>query len=273
MFNEDILYTAQRSIVKNWIFFAVIFILILFWQVTELRGLKNEMAKNTALQEQSMTSVIGLTDNGVVLDIERKSLFADNEEALVVRALRKLVVARAELTNGFTVSKFETPTKLLESVEKLHDFTEYLVVDDVKAKDIVIDIKNEEGDIEKKSVLELSAQGVGFFMGYLEKLKQMIQSNTLPHFATIYKTEVKSYVPDGSHFKIKIIFHVSTQNWVGYSKEKNIFTTHDSQYEVIAKGFFNIRLRTKKDKQFKGINKLGLHFYKLNISIPSVKGK
>ena len=122
MFSKEILYSAQRSLVKNWIFFAVIFILILFWQVSELRDLKIEIAKNTALQEESMSSVIGLTDNGVVLDIERKSLFADNEEALVVRALRKLVVARAELTNGFTVSKFENPTVLLQSVEKLHDF-------------------------------------------------------------------------------------------------------------------------------------------------------
>ncbi|CAA6799819.1 MAG: Unknown protein [uncultured Sulfurovum sp.] len=273
MFNEERLYSAQRSIVKNWIFFVVIFLLILFWQVTELRDLRVELARNTALQEQSMTSVIGLTDNGVVLDIERKALFADNEEALVVRALRKLVVARAELTNGFTVSKFEDATLLLESVEKLHDFTEYLVVDDVKAKGIFIDVKNIDGDIEEKSVLELSNEGVGYFKGYLEKLRQMIQANTLAHFATIYKTEVKSYVPDGSNFKIRITFHVSTQNWVGYNKEESVFTTHDSQYEVIAKGFFNIRLRTKKDKQFKGINKLGLHFYHLKISIPIAKGK
>ena len=273
MFKDDVLYRAERSLVKNWIFFAVLFLLILFWQVISLRSLKDEMAKNIALQEQSMTSVIGLTDNGVVLDIERKALFADNEEALVVRALRHLVVARAELTNGFTVSKFETPTKLLDNVEKLHDFTEYLVVDDVKAKGITMKVKNNEGDLIEKSVLDLSQEGVGYFRGYLEKLKQMIQANKLPHFATIYKSEVKSYVPDGSNFKIKVRFHVSTQNWMGYAKGKSVFSTHDSFYEVKAKGFFNIRLRTKKDKQFKGINKLGLHFYHLKISIPSVKVK
>ncbi len=273
MFSEELLYKAQRSMVKNWIFFAVIFLLILFWQVMVLRDLKTEMAKNIKLQEQSMTSVIGLTDNGVVLDIERKALFADNEEALVVRALRKLVVARAELTNGFTVSKFETPIKLMEGVEKLHDFTEYLVVDDIKAKGITVQVKDPDGEIIKRSVLALSQEGVGYFRGYLEKLRQMIQANTLPHFATIYKSEVKSYIPDGSNFKIKVLFHVSTQNWMGYNQGKSIFSTHDSYYEVIAKGFFNIRLRTKKDKQFKGINKLGLHFYHLKITIPSVKGK
>jgi hypothetical protein len=273
MFSENKLYAAQRAIMKNWIFFVAIYLLILIWQVNQLGELKEAIDENSRLQEKSMTSVIGLTDNGVVLDIERKALYADSEEALVVRALRKLVVARAELTQGFSLSEFNTPQELLAHTEALNDFTEYLLVDEVKAKDITINIKNDEGKLETLSVIDLSKKGVGYFIGYLEKLRQMIQQNTLTHFATIYKTNVKSFTPDGESFKIKVLYHVSTQTWLGYDKDKSIFRTHDNVYEIEAQGFFNIRLRTKKSKQFKGINKLGLKFYKLQISVPTTKKK
>ena len=273
MFSEKQLYAAQRSIIKNWILFVVIYLLILIWQVNKLGELEEAIDKNSKLQEKSMTSVIGLTDNGVVLDIERKALYADSEEALVVRALRKLVVARVELTKGFSLSEFNTPQALLEHTESLNDFTEYLLVDEEKAKDVFVEIKNDEGKMKKLSVVELSKKGVGYFIGYLEKLRQMIQQNTLTHFATIYKTTVKSFTPDGESFKIKVLYHVSTQTWLGYDKDKSIFRTHDNIYEVEAKGFFNIRLRTKKSKQFKGINKLGLKFYKLQISVPTIQKK
>jgi len=267
---DDILYEMERFSKKNYLWFLGILIIVFIYFAYLVNDLTAKVEiMNTSLNEDFNT-VVAVTDSGTMIEVEKQELYADMQENVIARALRNLIVDRSKLTNGFQFTKVSSNEEVVSRSEQLKYFLDFILLDDEKkVKDVRV--KNMLTG-KKASVVALRDQALGFFDAYIEALKQMLRKDSLPHFASVKKTTVKSFTPKKSAFKIEVNYSVVMQNFDGYNKDNSInYKTSEGNYVISATGYFDIRTRSryKQGSSSNGANKLGLHFTSLKITKPS----
>ena len=267
---DDILYEMERFSKKNYLWFLGILIIVFIYFAYLVNDLTAKVEiMNTSLNEDFNT-VVAVTDSGTMIEVEKQELYADMQENVIARALRNLIVDRSKLTNGFQFTKVSSNEEVVSRSEQLKYFLDFILLDDEKkVKDVRV--KNMLTG-KKASVVALRDQALGFFDAYIEALKQMLRKDSLPHFASVKKTTVKSFTPKKSAFKIEVNYSVVMQNFDGYNKDNSInYKTSEGNYVISATGYFDIRTRSryKQGSSSNGTNKLGLHFTSLKITKPS----
>jgi len=266
---EELIEASKTFIIKNWILFLIIFLIFEFRQGTILREQNNKIDEVFKYVRENLNNVVAVTDSGLLVDVEKVKIDAETLNTILENTLKKLIVPRSELTQGFDVSNFKNSVDILKVSENLQYFFEHVVVQNEElAKRIPFMVKNKDKEYNTNAY-ELGIKGKRYFQAYLEKLRQTILENTLPHFINIYKTETRKYESDENVFFIIVDYYITMQQWKGTDKKGNdLYNTFRTKFSVAAKGYFDIRLRTRKDGDIKGINNLGLHFFELKIDTP-----
>ncbi|MCK9476223.1 MAG: hypothetical protein M0R46_09900 [Candidatus Muirbacterium halophilum] len=270
--NKDYLEITQRFVIKNFLLVAGGSLLVFVFVIFSIMSQNSKLEDMKKILNENTSKVIGLTDNGTVVEIEKQKMIVEQERNTVARALKLLIVSRSEITKGFSISEFKTPISVLENSENLQEFFEYVMLQDKqKGKSIVVTMKNDSGKYEETDALTISNNGMGFLNAYLEALKIKTQANTLPHFISINSSKINSFEEKDNTFKIDMTIDVTLQTWVGKDDlNKNKYETKIGKYNIIATGYFDLRTRTilSDNSPFKGYNKLGLHFNTLKIIMP-----
>lgn len=261
---KEIKWRIERFVSKNILLFGILFLSVTVYQSMKIDKLAIEMKDMKKVQEQELNSVIGLTDSGTVVAIEKQKFSAIGHEEVVSRALMNLVVSRAELTNTFKDSNFQDPNTafktMLKNANKLDTFfKEYVLI-------------NSDSEHEKKYE-KIQQRAIGYFKSYLETLRQKLIENKIPHLVNILDYRIKDYSTNGNKFNITMEIDYLVNFWVGRIKGKDIWKNYKATNTIEAEGFFDIKTRTlaNKHKGLKGINRLGLHFEKFKITIPEPK--
>jgi len=271
--NKNYQEIVIRFVAKNQFILGIVFLFFMLLIAFNIYSQNSKLEEMKDMLNANTSKVIGLTDNGTVVEIEKQKLQIEQEKNTVGRALKLLIVSRSEVTKGFSVSTFKTPTEILENSENLQEFFEYIMVQDREvAEKVILKIKNDKGKYDEKNALVISDASMSYLNAYLEALKIKIQSNQLPHFITINSSKIDSFDEKDNTFNITMSIDVTMQNWIGKDLDnKDKYETSVGKYEIKASGYFDLRTRTTpaEDSPFKGYNKLGLHFDTINITMPN----
>lgn len=255
---DEIRYRIERQLVKNWVIFALVFFVLVFLGIREVKQLRVEMARMAHAQEIGSKSAIAI-DNGVVLDIKQNIIKPKDYQNAIATTLVNLVVSRAEVSKKFTQTKFDNVGQLLENSEKLANFFNEFIL--VYQKD------------DMPEYVEFEKKGVGYFKAYLDTLNQLFIEDRLPHVVDIldYRIPKDKFSSDGKVFQITVEVPIAFATW---NKEKKGWgAMREGTVTIQAKGVLDIKTRTKEDRtlQTKGLNGMGIHFEWFNVIYPEIK--
>jgi hypothetical protein len=260
----DIKFQVERFIVKKWLIFAVIFLYIQYDNGQKIETLEQTAYALIKNEKRIANSYLGLTTNGVPVDLPRNFITPDGREYEIANVLKNLLVDRATITDGFKISKFNKATDITDQSQNLQDFLrEYVVVHNGKTQEL-IDVQN-----------------IAFnnYVAYSNYIIDLMVKNELPHYITVTGSKVDTendfIIYDVNKFKIKVHYDTIINTFVGKDRDgKSIFEPASGVATIEADGYFDVKTTTSKDKEkkTKGLNKSGLHFKSFSVKY-SISGK
>lgn len=259
---KEIKYRFERIILKNLFYFIMIFFALTYYQSSKMGDLAQSQNDIKEEMVKQRNSYVALDGEGIPLSLPRTYVGAKNNDAIVAEALCKLIVSRANITKNFTVSKFDEVTDIAEQSQSLSTFAnEYIMLH----KNLLDNLKIEKEDWN--DIQLNNKKGIRYFTGYLKYLQNLLMADKLPHKLTIVDYQIISYVHNGSKFYIELRVNEIVDRYAGERDGKVLWDSKKGYTTIKAEGYFDIRLRTKRDKKLEllGLNTKGLRFTYLNI--------
>jgi len=260
---KDIKFRIERLVLKNLFWFIAIFFLVVLYQSSRMGEIADAQDGIRKEMEMQRNSYVALDSQGIPISLPRTYVGAENNQAIVAEALKKLIVSRANITDNFKVSKFEKVTDIASNSQSLTTFAnEYIILHQNLLSNL--EIKTEEWE----RIKEENQKGIRYFRAYLQYLHEQLMEDKLPHKITIIDYDVINYTYDGNSFQIQMRVQEIVDRYAGQTQDGKVIWDSKKGYSTItARGFFDIRLRTKRNEELglKGINTKGLRFNYLNI--------
>jgi len=269
MTRQEVMDEMDRLIIKNRLWFSALKIAVVLLLAFTVWRLSSEVKIVQKTLVENLSTIVAVTDSGTLIEVDKQEMYADLQQSIITRALRNLIVSRADITNGFEYSKFENNEQVVERSSQLKFFLQYILLDrEERVKDVYVENMLTSSKI---SVIALKEQAIGYFDAYIESIKYKLQKDNLPHFISIRNHKIVSFMPKGKNFKIEINYTVIMQNHGGYNKDSTIkYNTEKGTYTIKATGYFDVRTRSvyTHGQRENGTNKIGLHFTSFKIKEP-----
>ncbi len=258
---KEIKWKIERFFGKNVIFFGIILVYALFnlnGSINSLDEAESNLKKEIA---EIKMSYVAITDSGILNNLPRTFINPAEKGNEVAEVLKSLLVDRATLSKGFTVSEFSKPSDLLDNSTELQNFAyNYILIQ----RGLNDDLK------------EAQKSGYGYFQAYLTSLQELFrgvdekgQALELPHYLKVIDKKVNSYTFKDNAFSIDVTYSTTINNFAGRdSNGKSIWKQKNGSSRIVAKGFFDIQTQNiglnhqenSSSVSINGVNYSGLHF-------------
>lgn len=264
---KEITWKIERFFGKNIIFFGIVFAFILF----SLNGAINSLRESETNLRKEISEIkmsyVSITDTGVLNNLPRTFINPAEKGNEVAEALKVLLVDRATISKGFTVSSFAKTEDILDSSMELQNFLyNYILVQRGETDKIKQDQKN----------------GYGYFQSYLSYVQELFrgvnengQLIELPHYLKTVDKKVNKYEFKDNSFNIDVTYVTTLNIFAGKDPTTNkpIWKQKNGTSRIVARGYFDIQTQNVginfEDKlsntSLKGSNYSGLHFTFLQV--------
>lgn len=261
-------YKIERFFGKNIIFFGIVLCFVLL----KLTGAINDLTQSQVQLKSEFAdfknSYISITDSGLMNGLPRTFINPAEKENEVAELLKVLLVDRATVSKGFTLSKITASSEILDSSSDLQSFLyNYILVQ-----------RGEDGDIQNKA-----KKGYGYFQAYLSSIQELFRgikenglSMELPHYLKVVDKKINLYEFKDNQFSIDVSYRTSTNTYIGKDNTGNpIWKAKEATSRIMASGYFDIKTQNiginyepkngVKGDNLKGTNYNGLHFTELKV--------